>query len=138
MKYVSFPVLVFALIGIIFVVAGISDGLDSSNRIVLAGGFLLSVSIAVYYGNTLRDYQEVKAQPTKSDQPQLVLFLIFVVISACFAIVLWGTLEWNRILKFIAVKRYYRTSQVESLAESRSAGLSLLEKSVIMCRLWIF
>ena len=46
MKYVTFPVHMFALMGVIFVVAGISDGLDSSNRIVLAGGFLLSMSIA--------------------------------------------------------------------------------------------
>ena len=56
MKYVTFPVLIFALMGIIFVVAGISDGLDSLNRVVLAGGFLLSVSVAAYYGNTFRDY----------------------------------------------------------------------------------
>jgi len=93
MKYVTFPVLIVALIGVVFVAVGISDGLNSSNRIVLAGGFLLSVSIAAYYGNTLRDYPEVKTQPTKSDQPQLVLFLIFVVISACFAILVWLTLE---------------------------------------------
>ena len=93
MKYVTFPVFIFALIGIIFVVAGISDGLDSSNRIVLAGGFLLSVSIAAYYGTTLRYYPEPETQPTNRDQPQLVLFLIFVVISACFAILVWLTLE---------------------------------------------
>ena len=93
MKYVTFPVLLFAAIGIIFVITGISDGLDSANRIVLAGGFLLSVSIAAYYGNTLRDYPEAESKPTKSDQPQLVLFLIFVVISACFAILVWLTVE---------------------------------------------
>ena len=93
MKHVTFPVLMFALIGIIFVVAGISDGLDSSNRIVLAGGFLLSVSIAAYYRNTLRDYPEAETQPTKSEKPQLVSFLVFIVISIFFAILLWRTLE---------------------------------------------
>ncbi len=93
MKYLTFPVLVFALMGIILVVAGVTDGLDSSNRIVLAGGFLLSVSIAAYFGNTLRNHSETEAQATNNDHPQLVLFLIFVVISACFAILVWLTLE---------------------------------------------
>ena len=96
MKYVTFPIIIFALIGIIFVVAGVSDGLDSSNRIVLAGGFLLSVSIAAYYGNTLRNHSETEAQPKNNDHPQLVLFLIFVVTSACFAILSWQTLAETR------------------------------------------
>ena len=92
-KYVTFPVLIFALIGIIFVVAGVSNGLYVANRTVLAGGFLLSVSIAAYYGNTLRDYPEAETQPTKSEKPQLVSFLVFIVISIFFAILLWRTLE---------------------------------------------
>ena len=93
-KYVTFPVLIFALIGIIFVVAGVSNGLYVANRTVLAGGFLLSVSIAAYYGNTLRDYPRAEAEPTKfsSDKPQLVLFVFFIAISIFFAILLLQTL----------------------------------------------
>ena len=93
-KYVTFPVLIFALIGIIFVVAGVSNGLYAANRTVLAGGFLLSVSIAAYYGNTLRDYPGDETKPTKfpSDKPQLVLFVFFIAISIFFAILLLQTL----------------------------------------------
>ena len=96
MKYVTFPIIIFALIGIIFVVAGVSDGLDSANRIVLAGGFLLSVSIAAYYGNTLRSHSETEGQPTNNDHPQVVLFIIFVVVSVFFAVLNWQTLAGSR------------------------------------------
>ncbi len=94
MKYVTFPVLIFALIGVIFVVAGVSSGLYVANRTVLAGGFLLSVSIAAYYGNTLRDDPGAETKPTKSprDKPQLVLFLVFIALSIFFAILLLQTL----------------------------------------------
>jgi len=93
-KYVTFPVLIFALMGVIFVVAGVSSGLYVANRTVLAGGFLLSVSIAAYYGNTLRDYPGAETKPTKSprDKPQLVLFLVFIALSIFFAILLLQTL----------------------------------------------
>ena len=91
-KYVTFPVLIFALVGIIFVIAGVSDGLDSENRIVLAGGFLLSLSLVAYYGNTLRDYPEAETKTGKNGKPQFVLFLVTIVISVCFAILMWFTL----------------------------------------------
>ena len=93
-KYVTFPVLIFALMGIIFVAAGVSNGLYVANRTVLAGGFLLSVSIAAYYGNTLRDYPGAETKPTNfpGDKPQLILFVFFIAISIFFAILLLNAL----------------------------------------------